>query len=171
MCSFRVSISSRGRYQLHSTSYSKEREGTQPISDLDGLRQDNRNPNTGNEDAQMSAGEVQHRNNIVVLSPSIGEDRVTPAPPQQSSVPSTVKDVARLAGVSTATVSRVVNSAGNVSPETMEKVTNAIFRLQYVPNGSAAELGHANAGIRRERGGKSLRAAAQRPREILSRAL
>ena len=63
----------------------------------------------------------------------------------------TVKDVARLAGVSTATVSRVTNGACNVSSETRTKVVSAISRLKYSPNAHASELGRANAGIRRNR--------------------
>ncbi len=63
----------------------------------------------------------------------------------------TVKDVARLAGVSTATVSRVTNGACNVSSKTRTKVVSAISRLKYCPNAHASELGRANAGIRRNR--------------------
>ena len=63
----------------------------------------------------------------------------------------TVKDVARLAGVSTATVSRVTNGACNVSNKTRTKVVSAILRLKYSPNAHASELGRANAGIRRNR--------------------
>jgi len=54
--------------------------------------------------------------------------------------PSTIKDVAGLAGVSTATVSRVMNDAGYVSCSTRSKVLNAISRLKYCPNVYAAEL-------------------------------
>jgi transcriptional regulator with XRE-family HTH domain len=65
----------------------------------------------------------------------------------------TVKDVARLAGVSIATVSRVVHGADEVSSETRAKVLDAISRLQYCPNTHAAELGRASgAAIRRRRG-------------------
>ena len=64
----------------------------------------------------------------------------------------TIKDVAKLAGVSTATVSRVLTDAGNVSGETRTKVLTAIARLQYCRNAHAAELGRANSGIRRRRG-------------------
>jgi hypothetical protein len=56
----------------------------------------------------------------------------------------TIKDVAGLAGVSTTTVSRVMNGAGNVSGETKTKVLTAISSLQYCPNGNAAELRRAN---------------------------
>ena len=52
----------------------------------------------------------------------------------------TRNDVARLAGVSTATVSRVVNNNKNVSPEAKEKVINAIKELSYVPNVIAKSL-------------------------------
>ena len=48
-----------------------------------------------------------------------------------------IKDVARAAGVSDKTVSRVVNNEPNVTPETTERVRAAIERLNYVPNLSA----------------------------------
>ena len=66
--------------------------------------------------------------------------------------PSTVKDVARLAGVSQATVSRVVNGTTNVSRETKAKVLTAVSQLQYCPNAHAAELGRANGGTARKQG-------------------
>jgi predicted transcriptional regulator len=66
--------------------------------------------------------------------------------------PCTVKDVARLAGVSQATVSRVVNGANNVSGKTRTRVMTAVSNLQYCPNAHAAELGRANGGISRKRG-------------------
>ncbi len=46
----------------------------------------------------------------------------------------TIKDVAKLAGVSVATVSRVLNNEGNVQPETEKKVRGAIAELHYFPN-------------------------------------
>lgn len=45
-----------------------------------------------------------------------------------------IKDVARLANVSTATVSRVLTNADNVTEETKEKVLEAIQQLNYQPN-------------------------------------
>jgi LacI family transcriptional regulator len=48
-----------------------------------------------------------------------------------------IKDVAREAGVSDKTVSRVVNREPNVHPGTVEKVERAIALLNYVPNLSA----------------------------------
>lgn len=45
-----------------------------------------------------------------------------------------IKDVARVAGVSDKTVSRVVNREANVHPGTQEKVERAIIELNYIPN-------------------------------------
>ena len=49
-------------------------------------------------------------------------------------------DVARLAGVSHQTVSRVVNGQPNLRPETREKVLQAIRQLDYRPNPAARAL-------------------------------
>ena len=49
----------------------------------------------------------------------------------------TISDVARLAGVSTATVSHTINSTRYVSEETKEKVFKAIAELGYTPDASA----------------------------------
>lgn len=53
---------------------------------------------------------------------------------------SSAKDVARLAGVSTATVSRVINSPGQVDAETQRIVREAVAKLRYVPHGAARAL-------------------------------
>ncbi|WP_276352652.1 catabolite control protein A [Cohnella caldifontis] len=52
----------------------------------------------------------------------------------------TIYDVAREAGVSMATVSRVVNHNPNVKPQTRKKVYEAIERLGYRPNAVARGL-------------------------------
>jgi LacI family transcriptional regulator len=52
----------------------------------------------------------------------------------------TIKDVARLAGVSHQTVSRVINNSPNIAPETYEKVMDAIQKLNYFPNSLARNL-------------------------------
>ena len=52
----------------------------------------------------------------------------------------TIDDVARLAGVSIKTVSRVVNREANVRETTREKVEKAIAELKYRPNPSAQNL-------------------------------
>ena len=51
-----------------------------------------------------------------------------------------IEDVARAAGVSVATVSRVLNEQGHVLPETQEKVRKAADELRYQPNLSARNL-------------------------------
>ncbi|OFE15238.1 LacI family transcriptional regulator [Humibacillus sp. DSM 29435] len=51
-----------------------------------------------------------------------------------------LKDVAELAGVSHQTVSRVVNRADGIRPETRERVEQAIARLDYHPNPAARNL-------------------------------
>jgi LacI family transcriptional regulator len=52
----------------------------------------------------------------------------------------TIRDVARAAGVSVATVSRVVNAKGSVTASTEERVREAIRRLDYVPHVGARSL-------------------------------
>ncbi|MCZ7544668.1 MAG: LacI family transcriptional regulator [Anaerolineae bacterium] len=52
----------------------------------------------------------------------------------------TVKDVAELAGVSTATVSRVLNNSPKVSDDTRAKVAWAMEQLDYRPNRIARNL-------------------------------
>lgn len=51
-----------------------------------------------------------------------------------------IKDVARVAGVSDKTVSRVVNREPNVTPDTIEKVQMAIDSLGYIPNLAARSI-------------------------------
>jgi DNA-binding LacI/PurR family transcriptional regulator len=51
-----------------------------------------------------------------------------------------IKDVAREAGVSTATVSHVINKTKYVTDETREKVLRAIERCNYYPNAHARTL-------------------------------
>jgi LacI family transcriptional regulator len=54
----------------------------------------------------------------------------------------TIKDVAREAGVSVATVSRVLNKSGYVSEASGRKVMDAIKKLDYQPNSVARALFH-----------------------------
>lgn len=51
-----------------------------------------------------------------------------------------IRDVALLAGVSPATVSRVINGTANVSPEKREQVLRAIEQVGFVPNEVARSL-------------------------------
>jgi DNA-binding LacI/PurR family transcriptional regulator len=52
----------------------------------------------------------------------------------------TIGDVAKRAGVSTATVSRVLNKTNNVSPKTVARVQKAIAELGYVLHSAARAL-------------------------------
>jgi LacI family transcriptional regulator len=52
-----------------------------------------------------------------------------------------IKEVARMARVSTATVSRTINGSDKVTPETAERVNRAIATLNYYPNHNARALG------------------------------
>jgi len=52
----------------------------------------------------------------------------------------TLKDVAKQAGVSAMTVSRVINGSAGVDPETQRRVESAILDLEYVPNRVARGL-------------------------------
>ena len=52
----------------------------------------------------------------------------------------TMRDVAVLAGVSTATVSHVINGSKKISPETTERVLRAIAQVNYKPNTLAKSL-------------------------------
>jgi DNA-binding LacI/PurR family transcriptional regulator len=52
----------------------------------------------------------------------------------------TIRDVAKLAGVSVATVSRVLNKKGYVHEDTVKQVQKAIDELQYRPNAVAKAL-------------------------------
>jgi LacI family transcriptional regulator len=61
-------------------------------------------------------------------------------PADRSRALPTISDVARRAGVSTVTVSRVINAAPNVNPATREKVEQAIQELGYLPNVVARSL-------------------------------
>jgi LacI family transcriptional regulator len=69
---------------------------------------------------------------------------MTAVPLSKNSAPnrarSSAKDVARLAGVSTATVSRALNLPDQVDPDTRERVLYAIDKLRYVPHGAARTL-------------------------------
>jgi LacI family transcriptional regulator len=51
-----------------------------------------------------------------------------------------MRDIAKIAGVSSATVSRVINGSNLVRPVTAERVRQVIKELKFVPNGSATTL-------------------------------
>jgi LacI family transcriptional regulator len=53
-----------------------------------------------------------------------------------------MRDIAKLAGVSSATVSRVINGINNVKPSTAERVRRVIEETKFYPNSSATTLKH-----------------------------
>lgn len=59
----------------------------------------------------------------------------------------TIGDVAKYAGVSVATVSRVLNNSETVKPATADRVLAAIRDLDYVPNQSARNLRRSESGV------------------------
>ena len=52
----------------------------------------------------------------------------------------TISDVAKEAGVSTSTVSKVLNNWSSISPATCERVHKAIKKLHYTPNARAVSF-------------------------------
>ena len=87
-------------------------------------------------------------------------------------------DVARLAGVSQQTVSRVLNESPHVSPTTRERVQDAVRKLAYRPNRVAralvtGPLAHARRRLLRHHavraGVDAARDRARRPRRRLLR--
>jgi LacI family transcriptional regulator, galactose operon repressor len=54
--------------------------------------------------------------------------------------PPTIYDVARVAGVSIASVSRVLNGRRNPLPDTRERVLQAVAELGFIPDGAARAL-------------------------------
>jgi LacI family transcriptional regulator len=61
--------------------------------------------------------------------------------------PATIRDIARLAGVSIATVSRVLNDRPDVSGETREAVLEVVRRLGFSTNRSARALSAGRTGL------------------------
>jgi len=52
----------------------------------------------------------------------------------------TIKDVARVAGVSVATVSRALNGRANVTAQTRERVMGVVAQLRFVPSSAAQSM-------------------------------
>lgn len=59
----------------------------------------------------------------------------------------TIRDVARLANVSIATVSNALNNAERVSPELLERVQAAMGKLNYAPHAGARSLRKRSSGL------------------------
>lgn len=77
-------------------------------------------------------------NGCIHVTVHIEEDSVS-SPSERARVPS-IRDVARLAGVSHQTVSRVLNDHPSIRPETKARVLDAISVLDYRPNVAARAL-------------------------------
>jgi LacI family transcriptional regulator len=60
--------------------------------------------------------------------------------PDDAVAPPTIYDVARVAGVSIASVSRVLNGQRNPRPETRDRVERAVAELGFIPDGAARAL-------------------------------
>lgn len=57
-----------------------------------------------------------------------------------------MRDIAKLAGVSSATVSRVINGSNLVRPETVERVRKVIEEVRFFPNTTATTLKYGRSG-------------------------
>ncbi len=66
--------------------------------------------------------------------------KLRPPKPEAESHAASVRDVARLAGVSISTVSRALNAPEIVEAQTLLRVENAIRVLRYVPQGAGRAL-------------------------------
>ncbi len=66
---------------------------------------------------------------------------IDPADTDGARQPPTIYDVARTAGVSIASVSRVLNGQRNPRAETRERVLRAVAELGFMPDGAARALG------------------------------
>jgi len=81
------------------------------------------------------------RGGIVVQIENPGTERQVP----------TIREVARRAGVSTATASRALNDDHRVAADTKAIVIDAARRLDYRPNLEAVKLGRRGGGVARKR--------------------
>ena len=73
-----------------------------------------------------------------VVAPQFGAVPPHPGPPRKRNV--TIKDIAREAEVSIASVSRVLNNVGRVSDATRARILSIAERLRYVPHEGARSL-------------------------------
>ena len=70
-----------------------------------------------------------------------------PEPQDGTSGPATIHAVARVAGVSTATISRYLNGRGYVGAESARRIEEAIAAINYVPNSGARGLNTGRSGL------------------------
>jgi LacI family transcriptional regulator len=117
---------------------SRDGASTAPLDGLDGspaATLPGRDPapgtGTGPGSPASSANSADSANSTA--APLTGR-RIGPVPP------ATIYDVANAAGVSIASVSRVLNGRGNPLPETKERVLQAVAELGFIPDGAARAL-------------------------------
>jgi LacI family transcriptional regulator len=72
--------------------------------------------------------------------PPSATSQAVPSRSRRSTGRSVLSDVAKLAGVSTATVSRVFNEPGKVTAEVQERVRQAALELNWIPNAAGRAL-------------------------------
>lgn len=77
---------------------------------------------------------------LVAAGTGANNHRAWSAIGEREPMPATIRDVARAAGVSVATVSRALNDSGNVLPETRQRVVEAVRALRFTPSGAARSL-------------------------------
>jgi hypothetical protein len=83
-----------------------------------------------------------NRSSITVAHASI---RLAQSTKAQNTRRVTIRDVAEVAGVSTATVSNVINNTGSVSEATKQRVRAVIQRTKWTPNVDARNLARSTA--------------------------
>src|SRR5216684_5813664 len=86
---------------------------------------------------ETSPDDTFPRRTVRVASP--GDPAIDTADGERSNAP-TIYDVARLAGVSIASVSRVLNGHRNPRQETRDRVLAAVTELGFAPDGAARAL-------------------------------
>jgi DNA-binding LacI/PurR family transcriptional regulator len=111
----------RGLTSKSSGQPSKQLQKVSPT--LQNTSDDDDNPNCGLCGGGRS-NTLQHAEEIAV---TVTDTRIAATPP-------TLADVAELAGVSSATASRVLTGSAKVSPQTRDRVEEAMARLGYVRN-------------------------------------
>lgn len=80
----------------------------------------------------------------MTVTESLATPMALPASP--AGIPPTLADVARLAGVSSATASRVLTGSARVAPQTRDRVHAAMARLGYIRNRAARSMHPRRAG-------------------------
>lgn len=86
----------------------------------------------------VSRAGSRNRSSITMADTSSDSSQSTKAQNTRRRV--TIRDVAELAGVSTATVSNVINNTGKVSEATKRRVRAVIQRTKWTPNVDARNL-------------------------------